>query len=202
MGRVPMPKSANRTSSQEIDAAGSHRQISRGVAKGSEATGSSQPIAGTTASRRPIRNVRVLRADEVIERRGAARRIDNDRPNNPNWGRAGLERAQLELSVITSQLRLRGLLSDGSIDLSHPSLSEPIAQRARRRIMEPGAQIDVPQSSLKPRHARGFLSFVPLSSWRTRPSRPRASPHSHTSARPLCGRGWRWRLRWPRGAAA
>jgi hypothetical protein len=40
----------------------------------------------------------------------AERRIDNDRTNNPNWGRAGLERAQLELSVITSQLRLRGLL--------------------------------------------------------------------------------------------
>ena len=38
----------------------------------------------------------------------AERRIDNDRTNNPNWGRAGLERAQLELSVITSQLRLRG----------------------------------------------------------------------------------------------
>jgi len=40
----------------------------------------------------------------------AERRIDNDRTNNPNWGRAGLERAQLELSVIMSQLRLRGLL--------------------------------------------------------------------------------------------
>jgi hypothetical protein len=32
----------------------------------------------------------------------AERRIDNDRTNNPNWG--------LELSVIMSQLRLRGLL--------------------------------------------------------------------------------------------
>jgi hypothetical protein len=30
----------------------------------------------------------------------AERRIDNDRTNNPNRGRAGLERAQLELSVI------------------------------------------------------------------------------------------------------
>ena len=38
------------------------------------------------------------------------RRIDNDRTNNPNRGRAGLERAQLELSVIEAQLRLRGLL--------------------------------------------------------------------------------------------
>ena len=40
----------------------------------------------------------------------AERRIDNDRRSNPNRGRAGLERAQLELSVIESQLRLRGLL--------------------------------------------------------------------------------------------
>ena len=40
----------------------------------------------------------------------AERRIDNDGMNNPSWGRAGLERAQLELSVIMSQLRLRGLL--------------------------------------------------------------------------------------------
>ena len=40
----------------------------------------------------------------------AERRIDNDRTNNPNRGRAGLERAQLELSVVESQLRLRGLL--------------------------------------------------------------------------------------------
>src|SRR5215475_12085247 len=38
----------------------------------------------------------------------AERRIDNDRTNNPNRGRAGLERAQLELSVIESQLCLRG----------------------------------------------------------------------------------------------
>jgi hypothetical protein len=40
----------------------------------------------------------------------AERRIDNDRTSNPNRGRAGLEWAQLELSVIESQLRLRGLL--------------------------------------------------------------------------------------------
>ena len=36
----------------------------------------------------------------------AERRIDNDRRR----GRAGLEGAQLELSVIEAQLRLRGLL--------------------------------------------------------------------------------------------
>jgi hypothetical protein len=40
----------------------------------------------------------------------AERRIDNDRSSNPHRGRAGLERAQLELSVIESQLRLCGLL--------------------------------------------------------------------------------------------
>ena len=40
----------------------------------------------------------------------AERQIDNDYRSNSNRGRAGLERAQLELSVIESQLRLRGLL--------------------------------------------------------------------------------------------
>jgi hypothetical protein len=39
----------------------------------------------------------------------AERRIDNERSNIPNWGRAGLERAQRELSVIEAQLRVRGL---------------------------------------------------------------------------------------------
>ena len=40
----------------------------------------------------------------------AERRIENDRSGNPNRGRAGLKPAQLELSVIESQLRFRGLL--------------------------------------------------------------------------------------------
>jgi hypothetical protein len=40
----------------------------------------------------------------------AERRIDNERSHNPERGRAGLKRAQLELSVIESQLRSRGLL--------------------------------------------------------------------------------------------
>jgi hypothetical protein len=38
----------------------------------------------------------------------AERRIENDLSGNPNRGRAELKRAQLELSVIESQLRLRG----------------------------------------------------------------------------------------------
>ena len=48
------------------------------------------------------------RARDRVE--AAERRIDNDRNSNPNRGRAGLERAQFELSVIELQLRLRGLL--------------------------------------------------------------------------------------------
>jgi len=48
------------------------------------------------------------RARDRVE--AAGRRIDNDRSNNPDRGRAGLERAQLKLHVIESQLRLRGLL--------------------------------------------------------------------------------------------
>jgi hypothetical protein len=40
----------------------------------------------------------------------AERRIDNERNHNLERGRAGLKRAQLESSVIESQLRLRGLL--------------------------------------------------------------------------------------------
>src|SRR6266545_1923291 len=46
------------------------------------------------------------RARDRVE--AADRRIDNDRTNNPNRGRAGLERAQLELHIIESQLRLPG----------------------------------------------------------------------------------------------
>jgi hypothetical protein len=40
----------------------------------------------------------------------AERRIDNERSRDPERGRAGLKRAQLELSVIDTQLRLRGLV--------------------------------------------------------------------------------------------
>jgi hypothetical protein len=40
----------------------------------------------------------------------AERRIDNDPISNSKIGRAGLKRAQLELSVIEAQLRSRGLL--------------------------------------------------------------------------------------------
>jgi hypothetical protein len=49
--------------------------------------------------------------DRARDRVAAAeRRIANNHSGNPNRGRAGLKRAQLELSGIESQLRLRGLL--------------------------------------------------------------------------------------------
>jgi hypothetical protein len=48
------------------------------------------------------------RARDRVE--AAERRIDNDHTSNPNRGRAGLERARLELHIIDSQLRLRDLL--------------------------------------------------------------------------------------------
>ena len=68
----------------------------------------------STANRRTTERAR----DRVA---AAERRIDNERLNIPHRGRAGLEGAQRELSVIEAQLRLRGSLSDDSIELSrHP----------------------------------------------------------------------------------
>ena len=51
------------------------------------------------------------RARTVWRRRSA--KMTTTAPDNPSRGRTWLERAQLELSVIEAQLRLRGLLSDG-----------------------------------------------------------------------------------------
>ena len=49
--------------------------------------------------------------DRARDRIAAAeRRIANDHSGNPTRGRAGLKRAELELSVIESQLRRRDLL--------------------------------------------------------------------------------------------
>jgi hypothetical protein len=48
------------------------------------------------------------RAQDRVE--AAERRIHNDHTSNPDRGRMGLERAQLKLHIIESQLRLRGLL--------------------------------------------------------------------------------------------
>src|SRR5712691_10490764 len=47
------------------------------------------------------------RARDRVE--AAQRRVDSDRTNKPNRGRAGLERARLELHIIESNLRARGL---------------------------------------------------------------------------------------------
>jgi hypothetical protein len=55
------------------------------------------------------RQYTVADLERAQDRVGAAkRRIDNDHTSNPNRARAGLERAQLELHIIESQLRLRG----------------------------------------------------------------------------------------------
>ena len=48
------------------------------------------------------------RARDRVE--AAERRIDNDHTSNPDRGRAGLKRAQLEVHIIESQLRFRVLL--------------------------------------------------------------------------------------------
>jgi hypothetical protein len=48
------------------------------------------------------------RARDRVE--AAERRIDHDHSHSPGRARAGLQRAQHELSVIETQLRLRGLL--------------------------------------------------------------------------------------------
>ena len=48
------------------------------------------------------------RARDRVE--AAERRIDNEHTSNPDRRRAGLKRAQLEVHIIESQLRFRGLL--------------------------------------------------------------------------------------------
>ena len=48
------------------------------------------------------------RARDRVE--AAERRVESDRTNKPNRGRAGLQRARVELRVIESSLRARGLI--------------------------------------------------------------------------------------------
>ncbi len=48
------------------------------------------------------------RARDRVE--AAHRRVNNDSTNNPKRGRAGLERAQLDLYAIESELRGRGII--------------------------------------------------------------------------------------------
>jgi hypothetical protein len=57
------------------------------------------------------RQYTVVDLERARDRVAAAERcIENDCSGNPNRGRAGLKRAQHELSVVESQLRFRGLL--------------------------------------------------------------------------------------------
>jgi hypothetical protein len=79
-----------------------------------------QPKAGIVARRASKRGKRTRpeprqytvadleRAQDRVE--AAERRIVNNHTSNPNRARAGLRRAQLEVHVIESQLRLRGVL--------------------------------------------------------------------------------------------
>jgi len=78
-----------------------------------------QLILGKRAAKRPRkkrtrpepRQYTVADLERARDRVAAAkRRIDNDPMSNSRRGRAGLKTAQLELSVIESQLRSRGLL--------------------------------------------------------------------------------------------
>ena len=56
------------------------------------------------------RQYTVADLERARDRVEAERRSDNDHTSNPDRGRAGLVRAQLELHIIESQLRSRGLL--------------------------------------------------------------------------------------------
>ena len=78
-----------------------------------------QLILGKRAAKRPRKKRTRLEPGQntVADLKGARdrvaaakRRIDNDPMSNSRRGRAGLKTAQLELSVIESQLRSRGLL--------------------------------------------------------------------------------------------
>ena len=68
---------------------------------------------GQRAQRTPpeLRQYTVADLERARDRVEAAeRRIANNHTSDPNRARAGLKRAKVELHVIESQLRLRGLL--------------------------------------------------------------------------------------------
>jgi hypothetical protein len=100
----------------------------------------------------------------------AERRIDNDR-SYPNRGRAGLERAQLELAVVESQLRSRGLLRDDDDD---EGKTRP-GNQAHVAASRPGA----PLSSITP--SLGYSAYLYSSKQRN------LSAPSH----PICATGHR-----------
>lgn len=94
----------------------------RGIGRGNQMATGNQ-VKAVIVARKQAKRPRKKRArpeprqytvadlERARDRVGAAeRRIENERSHNPERGRAGLKRAQLELSVIEAQLRLRGLL--------------------------------------------------------------------------------------------
>jgi hypothetical protein len=71
------------------------------------------PAKGSRGKRTPppSRQYTVADLERARDRVEAAeRRIDNDHTSNPSRARVGFERAQQELHIIESQLRLCGLL--------------------------------------------------------------------------------------------
>ena len=96
----------------------SRQNVLAGNRSGAMATGK-QLILSRRAAKRPRkkrmrpepRQYTMADLERARDRAAAAeRRIDNDPTSNSRRGRAGLKRAQLELSVIESQLRSRGLV--------------------------------------------------------------------------------------------
>ena len=90
----------------------------------------------------------------------AERRIDNDRTNNANRGRAGLERAHLELSVIESQLRLRSLAAPPSNRNDFPpvAVGTRVTSRPRTDAYLQLSRIRFPPQVLTIKH--GNLTYV------------------------------------------
>src|SRR2546429_3540211 len=71
----------------------------------------------------------------------AERRIDNDRTNNPNWGRAGLEPRSSNCPSLCRSYACAVSSSDGSIDPSHlealpgPSCVSTALQLKREHVL-------------------------------------------------------------------
>ena len=82
--------------------------VSRGEIQRAFGTRPSPRKKRTRPEPRQYTLVDLERARDRVE--AAHRRVDNDRMNNPSRGRAGLERAQLDLYAIESELRRRGII--------------------------------------------------------------------------------------------
>ena len=82
--------------------------VSRGEIQRAFGSRSSPRKKHTRPKPRQYTLVDLERARDRVE--AAHRRVGNDRTSNPNRARAGLERAQLNLYTIESELRRRGII--------------------------------------------------------------------------------------------